>query len=380
LEVVFLMGKKIVITGARGFVGRKLLEDMLDRNGDLFFPICRSLKSMESIQERQGKHGNINCVFGNIEDPFCGISNPLETFGGTVDTIIHLAADTDFSQDKTDAERAQMYSTNVLGTQNVIDLAKILHPRRFLYFSTAYASGNNDGVIPDEGVVVRKGFKNYYEETKQEARRRVFDSGLPFTVVNPTIVIGDSKNGDAEGEDRMIYGYFRAMYVGARLRLLAGSKKGKRITYEEYYKNTESGEEMDCGVRLVGNPNTIKNVVPVDYLTFACIKMLEDDSSIGKGYNVGGTEFSVQEMLDSMQRAMKIKGFNFDPTFNGVTNDNLERGLARELSPYRPYVTIPDPTWDDKNLRELGVVFPKITQEKFEVMMQHYVQNYLLKK
>jgi nucleoside-diphosphate-sugar epimerase len=377
------MAQKIVITGARGFVGRNLLEALLKNDDDIFFPICRSKASMDAIIERQpGESERLRFISGDIEFPYCKIPDPLTTFGGEVDFLIHSAADTDFSLDKTEAERVAMYATNVTGTKNVIDLARILKPKRIIYFSTAYASGNNAGLIPDENVIVNNGWKNYYEETKHLARELMLKSGLPFSIINPTIVIGNSDNGDAEGEKRMIYGYLHAMYVATRFKLarLHRQDGSRRMSYLDYFNSVSPGNEFDCNIKLVGIKDTIKNVVPVDQLVNACTAVMNSDNSIGRCYNVGGTELPIGFMLDSMQKALKIKGFRFEPGFNGESTDPIESGLTKELAPYKPYVTISDPSWDDSNLRSLGVVFPKITPEKFDEMMVHYVENYLLKR
>lgn len=378
------MVRNIVITGARGFVGRNLLEAMLKNDDEnIFYPICRSMESMGAIADRQpGERDRLKFVSGDISFPYCNIPNPVNVFGGNVDLLIHSAADTDFSEDKTEAERVAMYATNVLGTKNVIDLARIIKPKKILYISTAYASGKNKGIIPDENVLVNEGFNNYYEETKYEARQLMLNSNLPFTIINPTIVIGNSDNGDAEGEKRMIYGYLHAMYVATKFKLYRMNKKenNKRMGYADYFKSVKSGEELDCDIRLVGNEKTIKNVVPVDQLVEACIAAIDSPNSIGRTYNVGGTEFTIGEMLNSMQRALKIKGFRFEPCWDGKTQDPIEEGLTKELAPYKPYVTISDPTWDDKNLRSLGVNLPKINPSKFDHMMSHYVDNYLIRK
>lgn len=375
------MGQKIAITGARGFVGRNLLEALLKRDDDIFYPICRSKASMDAIEERQpGEKERLKFVLGDIEHPYCNISDPSRAFDGNIDLLIHSAADTDFSLDKTEAERVAMYKTNVLGTRNVIDLAKIIKPKKLIYLSTAYASGKKKGPIADEGVKVTEGFNNYYEETKYEARQLMLESGLPFAIINPTIVIGSSLDGDAEGEKRMIYGYLQAMYFAATFRIPKNGES-RKSAYINYLKSVNPGDEIDCNMRLVGHRDTIKNLIPVDQLVDACLAVIESPNSLGKTYNVPGTEFTIGSMLESMQRALKIKGFRFDPTFDGISNtDALEKRVSQELAPYKPYVTISDPTWENSNLNSLGVSFPQITPKKFDEMMIHYVENYLVGK
>ena len=58
-----------------------------------------------------------------------------------------------------------------------------------------YICGTNPGIMSEDVMPERNGFKNIYEETKYDAEKMVRESGLPFTIFRPSVLIGDSKTG-----------------------------------------------------------------------------------------------------------------------------------------------------------------------------------------
>jgi nucleoside-diphosphate-sugar epimerase len=86
---------------------------------------------------------------------------------------------------------------NVEGTRNVIGFLQSA-PRfeRLDYVSTAYVSGAATGVFRETDLDIGQSFKNFYEETKFLAEAAVAQSGLPYAVYRPGIVVGDSRTGE----------------------------------------------------------------------------------------------------------------------------------------------------------------------------------------
>jgi long-chain acyl-CoA synthetase len=85
---------------------------------------------------------------------------------------------------------------NVSGTANVLDLCRRL-PRleRVVHVSTAYVAGRSEGVFAESDHDVGQSFRNTYEQSKWEAEYLVARSGLPVTIVRPSIVVGESHSG-----------------------------------------------------------------------------------------------------------------------------------------------------------------------------------------
>jgi nucleoside-diphosphate-sugar epimerase len=94
---------------------------------------------------------------------------------------------------------------NVELTQRLLDASRRADVRRFTFVSTAYSSGITDGVIRED-LHHRPGLDpTPYTRTKREAEHLVARSGLPFLIVRPSIVIGDSVDGRYQGQPFGIY-------------------------------------------------------------------------------------------------------------------------------------------------------------------------------
>lgn len=122
----------MIITGASGFIGSFLLEELKE----LYYIFAIARRS--SIEAHVPAHPNIEWIQWDISN-----TGKLETVThylekqGAGDYVIHLAGFYDFDY----KNKAEYYLTNVLGTKNVLELSKNLHIRRFI-FASSLASCN----------------------------------------------------------------------------------------------------------------------------------------------------------------------------------------------------------------------------------------------
>jgi NADP-reducing hydrogenase subunit HndD len=120
----------IVITGASGFIGRHFMDFIKDHFK--IFAIARR----SSVEAGIHYHPNIHWIQWDIASTsrIKEISDMIQERGGA-DFILHLAAFYDF--DYTDNSAYQR--TNIDGTKNVIELAKLLKIDRFIFASSLAA-------------------------------------------------------------------------------------------------------------------------------------------------------------------------------------------------------------------------------------------------
>jgi long-chain acyl-CoA synthetase len=105
--------------------------------------------------------------------------------------VVHCAASVSFTLPLHEAR-----AINVEGTRRLLAAcAELPALERFVHVSTAYVSGDHVGVFAEEDRELGQAFRNTYERTKLEAERLVAGSGLPATIVRPSIVVGDSRTG-----------------------------------------------------------------------------------------------------------------------------------------------------------------------------------------
>ncbi|HTU92895.1 MAG TPA: NAD-dependent epimerase/dehydratase family protein [Gemmataceae bacterium] len=139
---------KCLVTGAAGFIGSHLCEDLLRSNHsvvglDAFVPnYPRDAK--EANLARFGTHPNFSF------HPLDLRSDPLEDALAGVEVIFHLAAMPGLTRSWTDFEMYE--SCNLLGTQRLLEAARELPSlRRFLYGSTSSVYGrygSGDETLP----------------------------------------------------------------------------------------------------------------------------------------------------------------------------------------------------------------------------------------
>ncbi|HZV81921.1 MAG TPA: SDR family oxidoreductase, partial [Geobacteraceae bacterium] len=202
-----------VLTGATGFLGSHLLAALLER-GDRVIVLGRH-SDTESLAARidrilawfglQALSDRVEAEEADFMQPLCGLApdryQALCARGGQ---IIHCASDTSFSEQ----HRRQSTVTNVESLAQLIEFARSSNAPWFHYVSTAYAAGTAVSFCPEAPVTAEK-FVNVYEETKACAEREVAGRcrmhGIPFTIIRPSIVYGDSRSGRANR--------FNALYI-----------------------------------------------------------------------------------------------------------------------------------------------------------------------
>ncbi len=363
------MGKNIFVTGASGFLGRRILEAMLKENNDDFYLLVRSNRSKQDLKEwfNWADICRLHYIDGDITQPHLGIDD--SSLSKKINEFWHLAASTDFAELERDAIR----TTNIQGTQHVLDLLKTWdNLDHFFYVSTAYISGKNNGIILEDGMPPKNGFKNPYEESKYECELLVRASDLPFTIVRPSILIGDSQTGDARGENRMAYGYLLAIYHAA-----IHAFGGKDAFWESWLK----GKGTQVNARIYTSHEVTKNFVTLDDAVNVCMQIRNAGESIRKTYHVvNGQNITMGRIVELMQHALRISGLQLDPRLKAqnLEKGNLvERALYKYTAPYWPYALNSEPQWQYSNVEQLRARRIPMTEGLFNFLMQQYVERYL---
>jgi nucleoside-diphosphate-sugar epimerase len=330
------MSQRILITGARGFLGRNLLEATARELPQASFVLlARSPKAAEELRTKFGcmGHDRLRIIKGDIVQPGLGLDPRDLAAMGSVNEVWHLAASTSFD----DREQEAIYQGNVVGTRNTLAVARGL-PKldRFVYVSTAYVAGTNPGPIVEDEMPEREGFRNSYEATKWEAERTIRQSRLPFVIFRPSIIMGDSRTFDFQCERRMIYGYMLGIYYS-----VLRECKRRRI---DFGRNWRSGNDLEMDMRLQGHPRATKNFVCVDDVTSSLLHILEAPS-IGKTYHLTSARpIEGMGLWRCIAKAMRINGIRY--VAEAINNPTpLERNVASYTAPFTPYTVNADPVW-----------------------------------
>ncbi len=204
--------RTILFTGFPGFIGKRLVEKILINQPESFIYLLVEPKFIRSANEALDKMGekiiNISSrtsvIAGDITKKDLGLEEVLyNELTQKINTIFHLAAIYNLA-----VKKEISYLVNVQGTINILDFAERCKSlERLNYFSTCYVAGRREGVIKEDELTDKCGFKNYYEETKHyaevEVRKRM--GKIPTTIIRPGIVIGDSETGEIDKFDGPYY-------------------------------------------------------------------------------------------------------------------------------------------------------------------------------
>ncbi len=196
------------VTGFPGFIAtrivKKLVADHPDQNFTLLVHSSQLQKARNSLadisSEIESAQGQLRIIEGDITKANLGLTKgEQEEMAEATAYVFHLAAIYDLAVPESVAEEI-----NVTGTQNVTNWVKTLPKlERYVYFSTAYVSGNRKGTILETELIDINGFKNFYESTKFKAEvivRRAWDE-IPTTIIRPGVVTGDSHTGETDKFD-----------------------------------------------------------------------------------------------------------------------------------------------------------------------------------
>jgi nucleoside-diphosphate-sugar epimerase len=350
-------------TGATGFVGRNLLGALLRETRDDYLVLIRCEKSREIIERHVPAESldRITYVMGGLRRPGFGLAPGDADLLKKCDTFWHLAASTSFN----DRDRDMLLEINVGGTKAVLEAARgARNLNKVYYMGTAFVAGNNPGPIAQDELPPDNGFKNCYEETKYLAEAEVHKSGLPRVILRPSIVLGDSVNGDCQGETRMVYGYILGIHHALCRHF------GSVEAFAHHWKN--GGVPDEVRLRLVGHPYTVKNLICIDKCIHAILQIVKKDEE-KKAYNlVSRNPLYGSDIRDSLDHSLRIKNVSYV----GEEIDNpsrLEKFAERLTSPFRPYCIFSDPQWEVDEDIDLDVS-PDTLRQLFE----NFVTNHAM--
>jgi NAD(P)-dependent dehydrogenase (short-subunit alcohol dehydrogenase family) len=196
-----------LVTGATGFIGRHLVERLLDRDGDIYVLVREgSTDKLERLLEGWGRPERVKPVFGDLSQPQLGLDDAAREQLQGVDHFFHLAAVYDITADET--TNALL---NVGGTQNAIDLANAIGAKRFHHMSSIAVAGSHDGWFTEDDFDEGQEFPSPYHRTKFESEKLVRERvQVPWRAYRPSLVVGNSKTGEMDKIDGPYY-FFKAI-------------------------------------------------------------------------------------------------------------------------------------------------------------------------
>ncbi len=245
------------VTGATGFIGRHLIEELLDHRDGTIYVLVRegSLPRMQKMIELW-ETDRVVPVVGDLTAEQLGVDAAwVKTHRGEIDHFLHLAAIYDMTVDD-----ATNQALNVDGTRHALELAEAVKAGCFHQVSSVAAAGEYDGPFDETMFDEGQALTSPYHRTKFESEKLVREEAtIPWRVYRPAIVVGHSETGDMDKVDGPYY-FFPLI---------------KRLR-----------DRLPAWLPLVGADLGDTNVVPVDYVTASIDHLAHLEGHDGEAFHL----------------------------------------------------------------------------------------------
>jgi NAD(P)-dependent dehydrogenase (short-subunit alcohol dehydrogenase family) len=193
------------VTGATGFIGRNLVELLLEREGTICVLVREGSKGrLEELRNRWGVDPDrVVGIVGDLSQPGLGISDEdVERLRGEIDHLFHLAAIYDMT-----ADAASQNVANVEGTRHMVQFAEDVEAGRVHMVSSIAAAGLYKGVWREDMFEEAEDLDNHpYFRTKHDSEGIVrTECTRPWRIYRPGIVVGNSETGEMDKIDGPYY-------------------------------------------------------------------------------------------------------------------------------------------------------------------------------
>lgn len=330
----------VLITGFPAFYARKMLETVLiaEPRTRVYVVVLEKLAAdatTELMALPSDQQSRVVMLVGDAAAMDLGLSgSEFRELAREVGRIHHMAH---VSYVGVETETAE--ALNVRGAAEIIELARAASALRCLVFhSTAAVSGNRKGLVREEELDPRQGFRSIIDETRMRgeviARRAMPD--VPVAVVRPTTLVGDSGTGEM--------GRFDGPYLLVLLILAAPA---------------------EVAIPLPGKGDAPLNIVPIDFVVRAAHAIGLHPKAVGRTFHLADPRpLSARRVFDLVARAGGRR------STRGYIPSNLAKAVLRAPGIER-YVRSPrafveqlalqvryDTTNADEILADSGIVCP----------------------
>jgi NAD(P)-dependent dehydrogenase (short-subunit alcohol dehydrogenase family) len=192
------------VTGGTGFIGRFLVQNLLQRGGPVYVLVRKS--SQKKLDELRGTWGVDNKrvigIVGDIAKPRLGIADAdIKALKGKIEHLFHLAAVYDIKATAEAQERG-----NIDGTRHAVEFAEAVKAGCFHHVSSIAAAGLYDGVFREDMFEEAEDLDHPYFNTKHVSEGIVrSECKRPWRIYRPGFVIGHSQTGYIDKIDGPYY-------------------------------------------------------------------------------------------------------------------------------------------------------------------------------
>jgi NAD(P)-dependent dehydrogenase (short-subunit alcohol dehydrogenase family) len=296
------MASASFVTGATGFIGKRLVARLLERGPVYFLVHPRSLGKLDALYERWGvERSRAVPVLGDLTAPGLGVrAEDAAMLKGRVRHFFHLGAVYDLM-----ASAEAQIAANVEGTRHAVAFAEAVEAGCFHHMSSIAAAGLYEGTFTEDMFEEAENLDHPYFSTKHEAERIVrTECKRPWRIYRPGIVVGQSDTGEMDKIDGPYY-FFKTIQ---KLRNL-----------------------LPRWFPAVGLEGGRLNLVPVDFVVRALDELAHREGLDGRCFHLTDPEpRRVGEILELFARAGHAPEFvlRLNPRLLGLVPESVRQALA----------------------------------------------------
>ena len=361
----------VLLTGATGFLGSFVLSELLRHTRTYIYCLVRAAdaeegaRKLRNVLEAYGLwdeelSSRIVPVVGDLSEPLLGLGlEYFEELAGKIDVVYHSGASVNWVYPYN-----ALKPTNVLGTQEVLRLATRDRAKPLHFISTLgvfpLVGGSGVEVVREDDTLTHDGsLYNGYTQSKWVAEKLVetaISRGLPGCVYRPALITGDSRTGAWNKDD------FTCKMIKSWV-----------------------------GLGNVPDVNTELNMVPVDYVSRAIIRLSLQEGSLGKRFHLANSHPVKIDNLISWIEAFgyPLKRIPYDRwrtellnPVKGLREDAMYSAaplLAMSATIEGPKMVRAIPEFDRRNtaaaLANTGISCPPVNAGTFEKYLVYLVRS-----
>ena len=296
------------VTGASGFIGKRLVRKLLARPGSTVYFLTRSndpekLAALYAFWDVDKSRAIP--VVGDLKDPHLGVAKAEQKkLKGKIDHFFHLAALYDLGASAEEDE-----AVNIAGTRNTLALVEALGAGRFHHMSSIAAAGMFEGIFREDMFEEAENLEHPYFRTKHEAEGIVRkECKVPWRIYRPSSVVGDSRSGEMDKIDGPYY-FFKVI------------QKLRRI--------------LPPWMPTVGLEGGRINIVPVDFVVDAMDHIAHLEGQDGKCFHLTDPHpHRVGDVLQIFARAAHAPDMGM--RINAALLGFIPRGVKKSLMALTP--------------------------------------------